>query len=168
MENYTKIRILNKFKPFHRILKAYNCNNFHFHNWRSIFRSIFHAFCVAIIFMILPIWIVLIVWHLIENSDDFKVIVAGLPIVITIAQADLAFIALIVENGTIVEIMNRIQEVIDRRKSNIFIDIIYILSSSVAYTRILRICFHIGHEQEVPNQSNLIASTLVSNKNMLK
>lgn len=116
MKYPTKIVVLNENKPFLCLLKAYNRDNFHWYNCRAIIMSGIHAFGVIAIILLLPTYILLIVWQLIDKGADFRAFAVGLPLIITFLQIELSLIALIVKNRTIIETIIRIQSMVDRRK----------------------------------------------------
>lgn len=116
MSNSNRIIVLNAFSPYLHILKAFNADNFHQKDWRTIFHSIFDAFISAMIIFLIPFYCGLDFWNLIDIGADMKKIVVALPLIITGFQIVIIYIALVLANHTISEAINRLQKAIDRRK----------------------------------------------------
>lgn len=115
MPEIKHIRILRKFEPFFRLLKAYNANSFAHSSCGSLLPSVGYAFCATLMNASLTIVIVLIVWNLIENNADTNTFVVTLPIVASLLMTELMFVAMMAKNGTVTETIDRLQMVIDRR-----------------------------------------------------
>lgn len=107
-----RIRILEEFRPFLRLLRAYNrkklfCNKIH---------SVFYAIFTTLLIPLLPIVIILSFWYLFENGGDLRKIVVGLPVILSLALSAITFIALIIKNQLISETINEVQKAINQRK----------------------------------------------------
>lgn len=109
-----KIHALNGLKPYLRLIQAYNDENFRDHNWRNILNSVFYAFCATGVIILLPIFILLAVWYLIENDADLIKVVIAVPLLATLLQMELAFITLLMKNRMAIEMIDRLQQVIDK------------------------------------------------------
>lgn len=116
MTKSTKIHVFNEFQPYIRLLTAYNRENLHFHNWHSSISSVFNVFCTTMVLLLMPLLEIMLIWLLIDNGADLKVIVAALPIVFGVLQLELTFIALIINNRIITQTIRQIQMVIDQSK----------------------------------------------------
>lgn len=116
MSDISKKSILNEFKPYFRIINAFNPEHFHGRDWRALLFSGFFAFCLVLFVCLVPIYIILGSWYLLENESDLVEIAVTVPILATLLQMELTFVALIMENHTIIETMDRLQRVIDQRK----------------------------------------------------
>lgn len=110
-----RIRVLRAFSACHRILRAFHRDNFQSSDRRDILRSTFHALCAALIIVLVSIYFVLAAWYLVDNATDLRIIVVILPIVISLLYIDLTFIAMVVQNRSVTETINRLQRVVDRR-----------------------------------------------------
>lgn len=116
MLNSGRILVLSAFSPYLHLLKAFNADNFHQKDWRSILHSIFDAFTLAMIIFLIPFYCGLDFWNLIDSGADMKKIVVALPLIISGLQFVVIYIALVLANHTISETVSRLQEAIDRRK----------------------------------------------------
>lgn len=114
MSASNKIHALNGLKPYLRLIQAYNDENFRDHNWRNILNSVFYAFCATDVIILLPIFILLAVWYLIENDADLIKVVIAVPLLATLLQMELAFITLLMKNRMAIEMIDRLQQVIDK------------------------------------------------------
>lgn len=115
----SKILILKACKPYVCILKAYNPGNFcRENNWRDIQCCVFYALLATILIPPMPMLIILGIWHLIETAADLKQVSAILPLVLTLAQVEITFIAMIINNRTLSEAIDQAQKVINQRKFN--------------------------------------------------
>lgn len=114
MKNTRKIRVLNEFRPYFRLLKTYNRENFGQRDWRS---SYIYAFITTLLVLSESLFILSGIWYLIENVGDLQKLVVSLPLVITLSQMDLTFITLITKNQMITEAIKRLQQAVDQRKT---------------------------------------------------
>lgn len=112
----SKIRVLNNFRPYLRLLNAFKFDNFHQSDWYSIRQSIYYAIYAALLLILIPVAIVLGAWYLIENLGDLRKIIVVFPLLISMVQVVLSFVALIRRNILINETIYRIQHMTNRRK----------------------------------------------------
>lgn len=117
MNNSGYIRVLDAFNPYLRLIKSYNSNNFRQPNWHCISSNAFYAFVATTTLISLPIFQVLGIWYMFENEASLINMAITLPILITITQIEITFGALIIKNGVIDEIINKLQQLIDHRES---------------------------------------------------
>lgn len=110
-----KIRVLEGIRPFLRIIKAFNPENFHTNNRRCMQRSVFYAFFATVIILLLLIYTTLCFWYLIEQ-DDLKKFVGTLPALASILLMNGIFIVSMMKNRIIIETVHHIQEVVERRE----------------------------------------------------
>lgn len=116
-----KICVLNAFRPYHRLLKAINKENFHRIHWVQNIHSIFIA-ASTVLSAILPfIFVALGLWYLIENEADLNNTVVSLPILISLMQMDVAIIAMITNNRIISDTIEQIQKVTNQRRFDTFL-----------------------------------------------
>lgn len=116
MRNSREIRVLNAFRPFLRLLTAFNRNHFRHNNWRSIVRSVFYAFGAMVAVIANSAWIVLLAWYLFETEAELKKFVVAIPMLVTLLQIKLTFIALMMEHRTITETIDQLHRVINQSK----------------------------------------------------
>lgn len=108
-----RIHILQACQPYLCILKAYNFENFRHYNSRS---SLFYALLTTIMVPVMPMLIILGIWHMIEINVDLKNVAATLPLILTLVQMQITFLAIIINNRTISKTIQQIQNVISQRK----------------------------------------------------
>lgn len=113
MSKFNKIHVLKEFKPYLRLIKAFNLDNFrNTGNRHRILNSVFDAFATSSIIFSIPIFLILGVWYLIENDADLRKISVALPILISILWMWLIFIALMAQNRIIRDIIDQLQRVV--------------------------------------------------------
>lgn len=98
------------------ILNAYNLSHFHRNPIPILHRYAF-SFCATIINFIVPQLILLAIWFVFDNRDDFKKCIAVVPVQASIIQMQLTFMALFYRNWIINDTIDCIQKVVDYRKS---------------------------------------------------
>lgn len=116
MNIFNKIHVLNAFKPFLRVLKAYNRANFQHHDWHYIRRSVFCALCASLAIVCIPIYIVMAIWYWIEFGFELKQSIATVPLVFSFLYVEVACIALVYKSHQISVTIQRLQILIDRRE----------------------------------------------------
>lgn len=116
MENPKKTRALEHFRPYLRLLEAYNSEHFHHRDWRSLLCRISYALCATAMVLLLPIYVSLAIWHLIETSVDLKTFVAQIPIQYSLLQMTVILTTLVAKNRTIAETLTKLQHLIDQRE----------------------------------------------------
>lgn len=131
--NPDKITVLNEFKPYLRFITAYNYENFTQNTWCHILSNVCYAFSVTTMNIVLSSVVILGVWYLIEINANFKSLAVALPLLISLLQMEITFIALIAKNQAVTETINRIQRVVDQRKSTTIFRILslYLLDFSL-------------------------------------
>lgn len=117
VENSTKIQILNEYRPYLRLLKAYNVDNFRQNGQRqNYYRSVFDAFFTTFIIVIMSSHLLFDIWYIIDYHTDLKKVVTLFPLTMTTLQIWVSFIAFLLKNGTITEMIDRLQSVVEQRK----------------------------------------------------
>lgn len=111
-----KIHVLSAFDAYLRLFSAYDCNNFRDNNWQSISHYVCSVFCVTTIAILLPIFVSLSIWNLIENEENLEKIVVALPILLTFTQMEISFIVMIIKNRTTTATISQLQRVVDQRE----------------------------------------------------
>lgn len=106
------IIVLNSYRPYHRLLKALNIENFRHIHWCDISVAILSTLSTS-----LPLFVVVLgFWHLIENESDLKKFVVSLPILISLVQMEVAIIAMIANNRTTSQTIEQVQKVTNQRR----------------------------------------------------
>lgn len=113
MENFSKIYVLSTFRPFLHRIKAFNSEHFHQSTWHL---GVPYAICSIVMIFTLSSIVLLGVWNLIDIDAGFKKLVVALPLIITLFQLDVMFVALVMKNHVITGAIDRLQEVIDQRE----------------------------------------------------
>lgn len=108
-----KICVLYAFRPYLRLLKAFNFDNFRHNNW---FQSVFYAICLILLIFLVLVLIVLGFWYLIEIDAGLRKAVVSLPILFSLMQMEIAFISMVANNSTISKMVDGLQTVIDQSK----------------------------------------------------
>lgn len=110
-------RVLGGFAPFLRVFQAFNSDNFEkVRNPQGMLRSIVYACCAAGIIINWTIFFIMLTWNILENGFGMKKFVLAGPLIATISQMCLTFIAMMRRNRTISQAIDQLQEVIDERK----------------------------------------------------
>lgn len=115
MPLFRRAPIFNELAPYLRLLSAYNADNFH-QNQRSIRHSVFYAFLATFIILVVPITVMLGFWNLFEKDADLTKYVVALPLLISIIQMHLTFIAMVMKSRTINETIHQINQIADKRE----------------------------------------------------
>lgn len=113
-----RIRVLNAFSPFLRLLEAYNWENFHQRSFRQILRSVGYFFSTTVIILLIPAYGAFSFWNTMDNGADLTKIVIALPLLFTGLQFETTYVALILKNRAITKTIRNLQRVIDRREFN--------------------------------------------------
>lgn len=116
MENSKKIHILTEFKPYIRLIEAFNHENFNNSNWHDTILSVFYAFCAISTIILAPTVALSLFWRCAENNFDFTIFVVTIPLLISSLQVDSIFIALMWKNHIVHDTIERVQKLVDRRK----------------------------------------------------
>lgn len=129
MSTLPKFRVLNTFVPFLRLITAFSCDQFRSDDWRCCLHSIFYAFSATGIIIITSLWIVLIVWYLIENEANLLQLVIAAPVLVSTVQLELAFIESVIRNPANLEIIDQLQRVVDEREPLVFLCMVFFIAS---------------------------------------
>lgn len=118
MATQRHFHVLDKFRPYLHLLQVYNSSNFPLENWHHILHKAVYALVAFLVNMALVMVIILGIWDLIENRVDLRKVVAGLPILTSLLQMEVKFVALILKNHTVNDTINKLQRIINQRKSD--------------------------------------------------
>lgn len=125
MLNSNKVPVLDEFRPYLRLIKAYNRKNFRQTAWDTLLRSIWCALCETVLILALCLFILLSVWYLLENGSNLSKIAVALPLTLSTVQTLTISIALIMKNGVISETIDQLGNIINRRETEFFFLKIY-------------------------------------------
>lgn len=117
MANSNKIKILAELNAYLRILTAYNKDNFNHRHWRCLLHSVFYAICSTMIILLVPVFISLGIWYLLENNVDLKRFIVALPLLLSLLQIEVTFVAMLTKNRVINETIEQLQRIIDQRNN---------------------------------------------------
>lgn len=118
MSNLNDMSVLIELGPLFRILDAYNRDNFRHRNWRSILHSVFYAFVASAIITLFFGWMALLTWYLVDNTDNVKMFIVAVPVLVTSFQLQLTLIELVLKSRTIAKTIEQLQQAINKRKSS--------------------------------------------------
>lgn len=118
MNHPGRTAVLFECRPYIRLIRVFEPDNFRQnYRWQDFLQNIFAAFCVIAMVCALFSVTALMAWNLLENDGDAKVLVVSLPLVMSLTQVFIAFVALIGQNATITEAIDCIQAIVERRES---------------------------------------------------
>lgn len=110
------IHVLNAFRPYLRLLTAYKRANINDSNWRCFSRSFYNVFHTTLMIVVVPLPILLSIWYLMENDSDLMKLVTAVPLLVSMLQMVITFIAMIAKNHIIIEVIDRLQLAVNQRK----------------------------------------------------
>lgn len=112
-----RIQVMKAFKPYMRILRIYDTDNYHGHDFRTIIGNIIFAIMISFFTMVsFPIIIVCGVWLCVDLDFDLNKISSTAPITIHTLQYLLVYISFTLRNTEIQDTINRLQSIVNRRK----------------------------------------------------
>lgn len=100
---------ISAFRPFISLIAAYNRGNIR----RS---NVQYLFCSTVMNIFPTSFPVLGVWHLLDINADFMKLVVALPLIISLVQLELLFVAQILKNRVITATIDRLDECIGQSK----------------------------------------------------
>lgn len=109
--------ILERFKPYFNLLAAYNSEKFQYHAWREVTQNVLYAFASTAIIVANWVLTVLLAWYPFENDVDWRKCLIAVPLLATLLQFEMTFIAMVFKNRTIAEVIDQLQRAIDQRES---------------------------------------------------
>lgn len=117
MAHFSQIRVLDRFRPYLHLLTAFNRDHFRITNWRNMLYSVLYTLGALAIFLAMLCYLVLLTWYLLENGANLKKSIVGVPIVLSVLQLELIFIALVIKNRRVTKTIEQLQQAVDQRKS---------------------------------------------------
>lgn len=116
MHSTRRIRVFKELDFLSCLLSAYSRKNFRCHNWSFILRSVIYALGSTTMIIFLLIDVLLMIWHLIAVNADFEKFCDSLPLVFSVLQMEIIFIALMLKHRVITKTVNRLQAITNQRK----------------------------------------------------
>lgn len=117
MNSYSSgVAVLNKCRPYLRLLEAFNYKNRQLTNWQQFKNYAFSVLCTSIILHMLLVIIMLGFWYLVEIKADLRTAIGSLPLLFSLVQVEVAFIVMMINNEVISESIEHVQKVINQRK----------------------------------------------------
>lgn len=120
MSDSSEFLVLVEFDPFHRLLSAYNGDHFHNSDWRSISRSVIYALGTTLIMAMMLGWVVLLSWYLLDHTNNVKMFIIAVPVLVTSLQVQLTFIAMVMKNRSVTATIDQLQRAVGQRESRLF------------------------------------------------
>lgn len=118
METHREISVLSAFRPFQRLLQAFNFTNFD--RARSPYSSEKqHIVCivhVAVLLITPPVVVTAGIWHLIEDDVTMAEFSTSFALIVAYTQMFSIYISLMMKNRIISETLENIQKSINRRE----------------------------------------------------
>lgn len=120
MNNPDRIIILSKFRPYLRLLCAYQPDNFRQNDgWRSQLFGVVCAFYATLMIGSMAVVSALMFWNLLESHAHVKVLVVSIPMTISLVEVCLIYVALVWESATAAKMVERIQQLVRLRTKSL-------------------------------------------------
>lgn len=111
------IRVMNKFRPYHRALQVFNRSQFS-GSCSHVFPNICRALCSAIFLSMVLLLAILDIWYCFDQSVTFDV--RAVSTAICAIQAFLTNVSLAMNSGRVSETTARLQEIVIKRELHLF------------------------------------------------
>lgn len=118
MATVQELIVLQEYRPYQRILEAFNSEQFRNKGSRRKLHNVCSAACVIAMFSTLAALAVLAYWYFMENGFDINIISASLSAELLYIQLLLTQIALTARNRLIRATIEDLQKVVDERELN--------------------------------------------------
>lgn len=109
--------ILKEYRPYQRILEAFNGQHFRDHSYRHTVQNVRYAACVSAMLMSMVAVLVLCCWYCVETEFDVKMLSFSVPVILSLMQMLLTHFALMRKNCSIHATVEHLQQVIHERES---------------------------------------------------
>lgn len=113
-KNRVNITVMVEFKPFLRMLKAFNSDNFRQHNFAALIGNIFHTLRVTALFVALIMEMVLGYWFCVDYDYGMDKVARAFPIDLCILQTIVSSGSLMSQNQVMGETIERLQGIVRR------------------------------------------------------
>lgn len=118
MDSARKIHVMNKFRPYLRILQAYNCSNFCNKTSSDLRKSGLFAFSVTIVTIIHISVVSMCARDIYDDKFALNKLGATLPMCTSGVQVVLTLIALIWKNPLICRVIDHLQRIVQKCKNS--------------------------------------------------
>lgn len=115
MVTVQKSTVFKEYRPYHRILAAFNPDNYNEKPLYQKLRNVCFAMCVAAVLITIAFLIILSCWRCVENIS-IEIVALALPLELTFTQFLLTQISLMVKNGLIRATIENLQKTVDQRE----------------------------------------------------
>lgn len=116
MVNRQQLCALHAFRPYLRLLKAFDCEHYTRHNWRSL-RAL-DVLAVAAGVTLLITTTALAFWKIADVHYDMHIFLTSLPVIVSMIQVILTFLPLMLKCRKVDVAIQHLQAVISYRKSH--------------------------------------------------
>lgn len=110
------LTVLKEYRPYQRMMEAFNGHNFSDKSYRKLIGNICYMACDAALLVTLTGFLLLSFWYCVEDDSNMVIISAGMPVILTISQLLLGYLSLVMRNHLIRAIIDRLQDLIDKRE----------------------------------------------------
>lgn len=116
MANEQMTTVFAEYRPYLRILEAFNAENFGSQDQRRTITNVRYAVCVAALFMSSASLSILSYWHCMENGLSVDILSDAMPIILSLVQLQLTQISLMAKNRVIRATIESLQNTVDQRR----------------------------------------------------
>lgn len=116
MADHQVFHVLKEYRPYLRILAAFNAGNFHAKRLRPLIGNIRYAVCVAVMFVSMAALAILSYWHCMENESNVDILSDSLPVIMSLSQMLLTHVSLMLRNRLIHATVEHLQGIVDERE----------------------------------------------------
>lgn len=116
MADEEEFTVLAEYRPYQRILEAFNGDNFRHKSRHQLIEHARYAVCVAFILAAMFAFAALSFWNLRDIEFDVKIVSFSMPIILTITQMLITHVALMRKSRAIRAAMVRLQETVVERE----------------------------------------------------
>lgn len=116
MDSERKISVMKKYKPFLRILKAFDRGNFRNRNSDILMKNLFFSFCMACVLFCHISTIGVIFWGFFDDKFELQKIAPAVPIGTSGVLIVLTLTSLVLRKDKIEKTINHLQQLVDKRE----------------------------------------------------
>lgn len=116
MSNPSPVAVFTECILYLRVINAFDAENFGHRDWRQKVDSNCYGFLAMSAVIVPPVAIMLSQWFLVESDADERKIVATVPLMLSVAECHITFIAMLVNRRILFGTIYQIQRVVDRRE----------------------------------------------------
>lgn len=116
MANEQTFIVFKEYWPYHRILAAFNSDNFHNKPPRQIAKNVLFATCVVALFLALCAVLMLSFWCCMENDFNIDIVSISMPLELSMVQHIFTQISLTTKNDLIRTTLEDLRKTVNERK----------------------------------------------------